>query len=46
MSAIYFIAVSGKALWVATMPNGTRDLAFAQRVAASIPGASVAREVA
>ena len=38
---IYFVAVNGKALWVATMPYGTSDLAFARSVAASIPGSTV-----
>ena len=38
---IYFVAVNGKALWVATMPYGTSDLAFARSVAVSIPGSSV-----
>lgn len=37
----YFVAVNGKTLWIATMPMGTKDLAFARKVAASIRGASV-----
>ena len=37
----YFVAIDGKALWVATMPNGTADRAFAELVAKSIAGASV-----
>lgn len=37
----YFVAVNGKALWIATMPMGTKDRAFALKVSASIPGSSV-----
>lgn len=37
----YFVEVNGKSLWVAAMPRGTQDLAFAQRVAVSIVGARV-----
>lgn len=39
MRPTYHIEVSGTPLWVATMPNGTTDRAFAERVAATIPGA-------
>jgi len=37
----YWIELNGKSLWVATMPAGTKDRAFADLVAASIPGAVV-----
>lgn len=40
----YFVAVDGKTISVATMPNGTSDRSFAERVAASICGASVVEE--
>lgn len=37
----YFVEHAGRRLWVATMPHGTTDLAFARTVAASIAGAYV-----
>ena len=37
----YFVEHAERNLWVATMPYGTTDLAFAKLVADSIPGAYV-----
>ena len=37
----YFVEHADRVLWVATMPYGTTDLAFARKVAASIGGAYV-----
>lgn len=37
----YFVEHHERTLWIATMPHGTKDLAFARMVAASIPGAFV-----
>lgn len=39
----YFVAIDGKALWVATMPQGTTDRTFAEAVSRSIAGSSVVR---